>query len=269
MLRILRTARFVTRTLIKFLRGTTVDRIPFHVGLNNAAQILRFLVGLKIGMKADCRVSIKYAGQKLVWTLCERSDLSILEEIFIDLEYHVDIPPPKVIIDLGANVGVASISFALRWPDTRILAIEPNPPTYKRLVESTRSFPNITCVNCAVGGHDGFVQFYSSSNHQSSSLRAGDLGAQICTVLQKTLRTVMREANVQTVDLLKFDIEGAEDELFLELDVLGAIRAFVGEVHPHLMRIPVQDFLRRLGTYKTATHALPGGCFLLSGTRAT
>ena len=39
---------------------------------------------------------------------------------------------PGRIVDLGANIGAASV-FATRWPNARILALEPDPGTFERL----------------------------------------------------------------------------------------------------------------------------------------
>src|ERR1041385_2632050 len=41
-----------------------------------------------------------------------------------------EVPDARTIIDLGANVGLASLYFARAYPDCRILALEPHPETF-------------------------------------------------------------------------------------------------------------------------------------------
>lgn len=42
-----------------------------------------------------------------------------------------------------------------------------------------------------------------------------------------TMRTLMRETGIQTIDLLKVDIEGAEREVFETCDWIDCVRALV------------------------------------------
>src|SRR5438128_464043 len=39
----------------------------------------------------------------------------------------------ETVIDLGANIGLASLYFAGRYPSCRLFAVEPNPDTYRML----------------------------------------------------------------------------------------------------------------------------------------
>src|SRR5438874_10004347 len=59
--------------------------------------------------------------------LASNSDLLMFEQIFYRKDYDVNVPvDPKIIVDLGANVGFASVYFANRFPAAKIFALEPN-----------------------------------------------------------------------------------------------------------------------------------------------
>jgi hypothetical protein len=72
-----------------------------------------------------------------------------------DSEYWL--PPhfkPRSILDLGANIGIASIDFALRYPQASIIAIEPVAANFQLLQKNISGFQNIRALNVAVGKHE-------------------------------------------------------------------------------------------------------------------
>jgi FkbM family methyltransferase len=57
------------------------------------------------------------------------SDSLVLDQIFIQREYStLDnlTPSPKVMIDCGANVGYSSVYFLNRYPDLKVILVEPD-----------------------------------------------------------------------------------------------------------------------------------------------
>src|SRR5438128_3211500 len=55
------------------------------------------------------------------------SDLATFEQIFVWEDYDLPmIGMPELIIDGGANIGCATIYFANRFPNARIIAVEPD-----------------------------------------------------------------------------------------------------------------------------------------------
>jgi len=75
------------------------------------------------------------------------------EKIFLDREYDLSFLnlDPKVIIDGGSNVGYASVFFANRYPDARIISVEPEASNFRLLVKNTRSYPNVTRIRAEYG----------------------------------------------------------------------------------------------------------------------
>jgi FkbM family methyltransferase len=236
----------VSRLLWK-LYSATAD---WQAGAQNAEQALRFLLARKLGLPVTAKLILGHAGLSHEWSLSHRSDLSVLEHVFLDLEYAVEMPPPEVIFDLGANFGAASVFFAQRWPQSRVYAVEPNPEMFRRLREAAQAYPRIICMNYAVADRDGMADFIVAQNHVASSLFRGDPAGRKVAVATRTLSSLMAEAGVDRVDLLKFDIEGAEAFLFPDRSALDGFDVLLGEVHKDLIGMSETDFLRPFVGYR-------------------
>ena len=111
------------------------------------------------------------------------------------------------IIDAGANVGMFSVHCS---PSSKIIyAIEPTPSHFNILKKITTKFNNIIPINCALWGEDENLTFYNiPSNTTANSAVA--TGGQALTVTGKKLQTIIKENNIEHIDLLKMDIEGSE-----------------------------------------------------------
>lgn len=133
-----------------------------------------------------------------------------------------------VFIDIGANVGGYTLFVAaLAGPTARILAIEPQPDIFERLVFniSQNPFGTVKALECAVTDRDGTATlFIDPANSGESSVRfvhSANDGLAL-KVTAKTLKTVVAEERLERIDALKVDVEGAEDlileSLFSDVD---------------------------------------------------
>jgi FkbM family methyltransferase len=179
-------------------------------------------------------------------------ELEVMRDIVLDEEYALTGLEPRTIVDLGANVGMASAWFRGRYPEARIVAVEPDPDTFAKLERNLAGDDAVTLVNAAVAGEAGEVELFQPSGYSiSSSLSASrdDQGASSARVRACTLDELWTELGLERVDLLKLDVEGAELEVlegFTRIDSVGAI---VGEAHPKLLEGRVDAFFDRLAAF--------------------
>ena len=146
----------------------------------------------------------------------------LYEEIFLQECYRPLIPLQQAprILDIGANIGLASLYFLWRWPAARIEAWEPNPAAYELLgrnVETSR-FPEATIQlrQAALSMADGAVDFqvpskdpaavYARIQHNSDP---GASAPASVSVPSLDAKTVFEEPAA----LVKLDIEGHEYEV--------------------------------------------------------
>ena len=150
------------------------------------------------------------------------SDLAAFEEVFGG-SFMVALPwEPRVIFDLGANVGYASVLLAHRHPEARIVAVEPEPSNVALLRRNVDGLP-VDVVAGAVWPQSGALGLDDPGKGQWG-FRVREGGADVVAV---TVPELMARATTDFVDLVKLDVEGAELELFSGdtawLDHVGAL----------------------------------------------
>lgn len=153
------------------------------------------------------------------------SDLAAFEHVFSGA-YALELPvEPRVIVDLGANVGYASVFFALHYPGARVLAIEPEPSNIALLRRNVASLPAVEVIEGAAWPHAGWLMLEDPGKGRWG-FRVREVGEH-GTVRAVTVPDLIEQAGGGFVDLLKIDIEGSELELFSEatnwLDQVGAL----------------------------------------------
>jgi FkbM family methyltransferase len=136
---------------------------------------------------------------------------------------------PATIVDAGAHIGMASILFARRYPLSKIIAIEPEPSNFALLLKNTSSYKNILPICAALWREDGEVTLGSSNVHPKSAFQVVENGG--TRVRAVTINTLMREIGIQSIDILKMDIEGSEREVFASCNWIDNVHVIAIELH--------------------------------------
>lgn len=216
---------------MKKAMGHLVEHVA-ALGPINAWRVLRLKRAGK-GREAVLKVP-ELAGPLIVRT--GTSDLAIFDEVVIGSGYDFEIPvPPAIIVDAGANIGMASLWFAKKFPKARIIAVEPDQENFDLLVRNTKAFQQITPVHAAIAAHDGMIGLEREGLRPSSfhirELSEGENGISAITI-----GTLMKQYGLDRMDLLKIDIEGAEKELFEAADLswMERTRTIAIELHDRM-----------------------------------
>ncbi|MCW2282998.1 FkbM family methyltransferase [Rhodoblastus acidophilus] len=151
-------------------------------------------------------------------------DVSTFEQIFVNRDYDSANLPDEAttIIDLGANVGYATVDFAHRYSRAKIVAVEPDAGNFELLQENVRALDSrVVALQGAVWTHDGEINLCATTESGAA------LGSDAFRVSSQQnpggkpvpcwkLSTLVEKAGFDHIDILKIDIEGAELELFSE-----------------------------------------------------
>lgn len=171
----------------------------------------------------------------------------------IDLvEFHSflksGLPRQAVVLDLGANKGRFSRKMKDRY-SAQFILVEANPELYEKYL---RNGPG-AAFNIAIAGAPGSVDLRILENNLASTIMnaEGEGEGRIVSVRALDLETFCREANLDRIDLLKVDIEGAEIGMLnaCSEEFLKAIPQITIEFHDFCGMTPapiVSDCLDRL-----------------------
>lgn len=143
---------------------------------------------------------------------------------------------PAVILDIGGNIGVASLYLNKLFPQARIFTFEPFIDNYNLLLQNTAAVTNISPHNIAIGAQDGEINIYIHDNSNFGGITIIDnnnLSAKKNVVRCRSLNSFLAEQNIQQVDLIKIDTEGAEYEILTSMDerYLREVKWIIGELH--------------------------------------
>lgn len=128
--------------------------------------------------------------------------------------------PGMTFLDIGANIGLhTNVAASLVGDNGRVIAIEPQSTVRALLQEniSLNQFDNVEIISCALGKEQGEGDIYIVNAHNdgqstlipdSSETTCPSEKVKICTV-----NSVMHDCNIQKVDIVKIDVEGAEMEV--------------------------------------------------------
>jgi FkbM family methyltransferase len=186
---------------------------------------------------------------------CRLDEFSGFVEVWVYREYEVPglaWQSVKTVIDVGANVGAATLWFASRAAVAQVVAVEPSAAVLQSLRENVRAnrlAARVTIFPVALGPSRGTGYLQATGMSTTATVRA-DPGGGSSAVPILSLGDLIEEAKIGEVDVLKLDCEGAEFEILrsTEPSVLRSVRAIVGEFHAsHGQRRDLEHALIRSG----------------------
>lgn len=186
----------------------------------------------------DCK-TIKYKHFTIHYNNKEAA-ISTFNEIFDDKYYLIKTNRESpLIIDGGANIGIATIFFKDMYPQARIICFEPDPNAFQVLSKNVEvnNLTNVTLINAALAKDNGIIDFYGQIHSKepdargNSIVEAWGLQRAVSNTIQVEAVKLSSYIN-EPVDLLKLDIEGAEQQVLEEVQgKLHFVNQITLEIH--------------------------------------
>ena len=143
------------------------------------------------------------------------------------------------IVDAGANIGMFAVWAARTLPNARIISLEPFPQTFQQLEKNIRDNSlegRIHAVQQALADTSGvrqMIAFGESPTNRMILHGMEDASKPTRPVQSISLTDLLDEQKLQTLDLLKMDVEGSEWEILFSTPapILARIRYILLEYH--------------------------------------
>jgi FkbM family methyltransferase len=176
----------------------------------------------------------------------DSSGLGSIREIVTNNEYILNKfvnQIGKVFIDIGANIGIATIIMAKLNPESIVYTFEPFKEVYELLIKNIElnNLTNVRAFNMAVTDKNGYMELlvnktmsgantiYSNKNNFNNAYFNTDI--QLIETI--SLDEFLNKNNIYEIYLFKIDCEGSEYDIIYgsELFKHNIVKNMVGEFH--------------------------------------
>lgn len=210
-----------------------------------AAGISRYTETLGLWQGLRLYALSKYASQPFavqvpdvshpVWVRPRTSDRNMLSDVLLEQEYDLPLdPPPRFIIDAGANVGYTSAFLASRHPQAQIAAIEPEDSNFAQLTRNLEPFTQVTPIKAGLWPREAYLYVANPGDVKSGFRMAESADPRPDAIAATTIPALMGRFGAQTIDICKIDVEGGECEIFADPSChewLAKTRMLIIELH--------------------------------------
>ena len=199
------------------------------------------------------KVKIRQIDGKAVYCRSKTSDKFLLHSAF-NVQFHI--PPFEImkdkagtILDLGSNVGYTMVHYKHLYPKARVIGVEMDESNFEILKMNMAQFKNWEAVHGAIWTSDGTID-YSGQDEETLAIQGIDplndaLNLPRRSSKSYSIQSILDKYNVDRVDFMKMDIEGAEIPIFDEdLSWLERIQSMHVEVHNPEVNTSKNDYTR-------------------------
>ena len=182
------------------------------------------------------------------------SDEPVIKSIFQFQEYALSIQnfQPKLILDLGGNIGCSAVYFANKYPDAQIYSVEPEKKNFQLLQFNTCLYENIHPINSAMWNRETFIKVEDKGYGEWGFMTFETTENDPAAFKTVTVAKILKDSGFEEIDLLKVDIEGAEKEVFGAPDVddwLSKVKVIAIELHDRMKRGCSYEFFKAISKY--------------------
>lgn len=183
-------------------------RFIYRVGL------LKTLLILFAFFTADAEYKVRWKNRD-VYLRKGTTDFTVFRQVLVFEQYAMRSRHYiHTIVDLGANIGLATVYFKTKFPDARIVSVEPEKRNFAMLQKNVSGLPDVHCIRKAIWNSRKLLQVKATEYGEyafSITEMTDNRGPKVESI---TMDDIMSEYHIPEIGLLKIDIEGSEKELF-------------------------------------------------------
>ena len=211
--------------------------LKFKGSLTQRGSILYFFIKQEILNFINSSSNIIFLKYKIIG-IRNREIIYLLNEIFLNNEYYFfSNKKSPLIIDCGSNIGISILYFKHLYPDCEIIAFEANPYIFEVLQKNiyNNNLKNVKINNLALSNSKSELKFYINESNYGTltgSINSNRGGKKELNINSDKLSNYIK--NIETIDLVKMDVEGAEfniiNDLFNE-NLITKVNEYIIEYH--------------------------------------
>jgi FkbM family methyltransferase len=186
------------------------------------------------------------------------SDIQVFYQVLFKREYLLGQKfSPKVIIDLGSNIGLTSVFYKNIYPEATIIAVEADKGNYHVMSENLKDYENVYLYQKAIWNKSTLLSIEDNGlDHWGYEVKENNTSNKN-VVESISMDQLIKNHNIELIDLLKIDIEGSEHELFENNyeNWLPRVKTIVIELHDQMRANCSKSFFKAISgfNYKLST----------------
>lgn len=186
------------------------------------------------------------------------SDKLVIDQVFYQKDYDIFLDfEPKTILDCGANIGLASIFFKNKYPNSTVIAVEPEKSNFELLSKNLFPYKNFYAEKKGLWSESCYLEIIQGEDNLPWSFYVKPTTIKTdYTIDAISIIEIIDKYNLKEIDILKIDIEGAEENLF-EKNVekwLPYVKVIIIELHDRFMPLSSRPFFDILSKNKFSTY---------------
>lgn len=158
---------------------------------------------------------------------------------------------PRMIFDIGANIGLGSFFMRTLYPDAKVAGFEPSKAEGEVLARNYADWPGCELLPVAAGDQDGVNMRFAVHPDKTGGQHLAseeEEGWNFVEVPMRRIDALIDEGRLPTPDLVKIDVEGAEVAVLRGFGrYLDAAAAYIMETHSESLHKECMDLLRAKG----------------------
>lgn len=168
-------------------------------------------------------------------------DKSVLKEVWVKSIYNkhgIGVAPGDTVVDIGGHIGLFSVYASSLSKTGKVYAFEPFLKNFEKLKEHKQinKQDNLFIFNKAIADKEGTQTLFLSPDNNTGghSLHLKTESDNTAVVETLSLASFCKSENIDRIDYLKLDCEGAEFNIIkADESILDRVKKLVMECHPH------------------------------------
>lgn len=166
-------------------------------------------------------------------------DYATFEEVLLREDYNIDFGfEPMTIIDGGANIGLTSIYFASKYPQAKIVSVEPDKENFFMLEKNTKPYKGISVLNAGIWNRKANLEIVDAglgNNAFTVKEVTNDLKNSVNAL---SISDIIDMQQWKNADIIKLDIEGSEKNVFESgyEQWLPNVKVLIVELHDRMIK---------------------------------